>query len=373
MSSTFVRKLVAGALLAFALGACQSIAGIEDRVLDPEAGAGGKGDSALCKTYCATVMANCTGKNAVYSTEPMCLGVCKLLEPGDVLEPVGNTVVCRENQAELAELEPAEHCKAAGPGGGGVCGSDCDAYCDLFPKACPSDDKYKSKAGCLKACRGLTDLDRYDLVKDHEGDTIECRLVHVSSATINPKDHCSHAPIPPTEPWCTGKADEEPSCDEYCNIQLASCDDELLQYESPEQCRDVCEALDRGVNSDQLDNTVACRRYHSFTSTLPAGESHCYHSGPTGDGHCGDIVTGNCDSYCQLVASACPDELAESIGDTKACLAQCAELPEHERDSLYTIDSAKESTGLHCRVLHATRAFADKSACAAAVGGDPCE
>lgn len=365
------KKLAVGGVLALLLGACQTIAGIEDRVLDPEA-AGQKGTTALCKSYCGTVMEACTGKNAVYSTDEMCLAVCKLLDPGDQLEPIGNTVECRMIQADLAKSEPEDHCKAAGPGGNGACGTDCDAYCQLFPKACPDDDEYKSKAGCLKACGGLTDQDRFDLMADHEGDSIECRLVHVSSASLKPKDHCSHAPIRPTEPWCTGKADASPDCDEYCNIELASCDGELSQYESRQQCLDVCEALDIGVNADQADNTVACRRYHSFTSTLPAAEAHCYHSGPTGDGHCGDIVTGNCDSYCKLLSAACPTQF-DTFGDTETCVSECSKLEESARDSKYTIDTAKESKALHCRILSVARAFEDKTACDAAIGGDPCQ
>src|SRR5688500_18287338 len=123
------------------LGACQSIAGIEDRVLNPAAfGEGGDGSGGepnvnpatpQCQRYCSDVMSACTAENAVYVDEALCLGVCAQLEPGDPLEPVGNTVACRARQAAIAKAEPAEHCRAAGPGGDGVCGSDCEAYCEL--------------------------------------------------------------------------------------------------------------------------------------------------------------------------------------------------------------------------------------------------
>jgi hypothetical protein len=368
------RKLLTGALLALALGACHQIAGIEDRVLDPEQVE--EAPSPQCKEYCTTVMEACTGKLAVYTSDQVCLNVCKLLDPGDALEPVGNTVACRIKQAELAELEPAEHCKSAGPGGNGECGTDCEAYCQLFPQTCASEDRYKNEASCLKACAGLTDNDRYDVDGDHEGDTIECRLMHVSSAAVLPNEHCSHAPIQPTKPWCKGKDDEEPTCDEYCNIHLQACDGELTQYESRQQCLDVCGGLTRGTNDDEAGNTVACRRYHSFSSTLDP-DSHCYHAGPTGDGHCGDAglleegSSGNCDSYCQLLAAACPDEL-DAMGGAGTCFETCLGLDEAARDSEYSIDNAKLSTGLSCRVLNVARAFQDKTACSAAVGGAPC-
>jgi hypothetical protein len=369
--SDFSTRLVGFALLAFGLGACQAIAGIEERKLDPDAD-DAHSNSKQCKDYCATVMANCTGKNAVYTTEELCLGVCGQLDPGDPNEPEGNTVACRAHQAEIATAEPSVDCIAAGPGGNDVCGSDCDAYCQIFPKVCKSNYEYTSTASCLQACSGLTDQpNRFDVLKDHGGDTIECRLVHVSSATADPTMHCPHAPIRPTEPWCTPPAKEAPTCEQYCKVELVACTDELTQYESEDQCLAVCAALDPGLNEDEAGNTVGCRRYHSFNSTLlPA--AHCSHSGPSGDGHCGDAETGNCDSYCTLLAAACPDEF-QTLGGAATCLAQCAKLPEHEANSGYTLAKAKASTGLQCRILHAVQAFEDKTACASAIGGDQCK
>jgi hypothetical protein len=370
--SDFSRRLVGFALLALGLASCQTIAGIEERKLDPDAESA-HANSKQCKDYCATVMANCTGDNAVYTTEELCLGVCGALKPGDESEPLGNTVACRARQASLATEEPSVNCIAAGPGGNGICGTDCDAYCQIFPKICPNDYEYTSTKDCLQACSGLIEQpDRFDVIKDHGGDTIECRLVHVSAATAEPTMHCPHAPIRPTQPWCTGPVDGAPTCEQYCKIEIAACTDDLAQYESPAQCMAVCAALDPGTNEDETGNTVGCRRYHSFNSTLlPA--THCYHSGPSGDGHCGDHDTGNCDSYCTLLAAACPDEFQTNMGSAAKCVAACSKLPEAAADSLYTLAKAKQSTGLQCRILHAVQAFEDKTACASAIGGDQCQ
>jgi hypothetical protein len=364
-------QLLLGTLVALALGACQAIAGIEDRKLDPNRPMP-RSDSAECKSYCETVMDVCQGANAVYTTVELCLGVCALLEPGDELEPVGNTLACRLQEAKSAEREPADHCRFLGPGGGGKCGSDCEAYCDLFPQVCPDDVEYTTRASCLKACSGLTDQERFDVVKDHDGDSIECRLVHLSSATVKPAEHCAHAPIPPSEPWCTGKADAAPTCAEYCKIQRAACDGALEQYETEQQCLDVCAALEPGNNADQTDNTVGCRRYHAFSATLAlAAETHCSHSGPTGDGHCGG-PTGNCESYCTLLAAACPAEFAAEMVDAEQCLVTCAELDEASADSKYSTGDAQNSTGLSCRFLQVARAFGEPSACEGAIGGADC-
>jgi hypothetical protein len=243
---------------------------------------------------------------------------------------------------------------------------------------CPDKDEYKTNASCLKACSGLTEQPTFNVVTDHGGDTIECRLVHVSSATIDPKEHCPHAPIPPSQPWCVGAPELAPTCEEYCKIELAACDGDLTQYESKQQCLDVCGGLDPGNNADQTGNTVGCRRYHAFSATL-AATTHCYHSGPSGDGHCGDSSkvdtghTGNCDSYCKLLAAACPDEFESSMGSADACMATCVKVPEAAPDSKYTLESAKASKGLQCRILHVARAFEDKTACASAIGGDQCK
>jgi hypothetical protein len=224
----------------------------------------------------------------------------------------------------------------------------------------------------------LDDQATFNVVADHGGDTVECRLVHVSSATLKPDDHCAHAPIRPSEPWCTGAADEAPTCKQYCDIEMAACAGEFAQYQSPQQCLDVCAALDPGTNEDETGNSVGCRRYHSFNaSTGPA--THCSHSGPTGDGHCGDHGkvedghTGNCESYCKLVATACPDEFDNALGTAEKCMETCVTLAEAEPDSHYSLASAENSTGLGCRVLHTVQAFADKAACASALGGDQCQ
>lgn len=364
---------LAVSVVALALGACQAIAGIEERELDPNAPGA---DSKQCKDYCGAVLENCRGENTVYNTLAGCLAFCRYLEPGSANEPLPNTVACRAREASFAEREPDDHCKAAGPGGNGLCGTDCEAYCQVYPEVCPDDYAYSSTAACLKACSGLTDQDSFDVTRDHDGDTIECRLVHTVASTIESEAHCAHAPIPPAQPYCTGKAEDPPTCPEYCNIVMAACDDELAQYESPEQCLAVCEALDGGANSDQTENTVGCRRYHAFSATL-APTTHCFHAGPTGDGHCGqdDPKTGdtaNCVSYCQLALAACPEEFAAGPGTTEQCLETCKELPDAEADSKYAVSTAEGSEGLSCRVLYAARAFEDGAACASALGGDLC-
>jgi hypothetical protein len=373
--SSLSSKFLGFCLTALALAACQAVAGIEDRTLDPDALA--PSSSPQCKEYCSVVMDACKNKNAVYTTEAICLGVCAQLDPGDDEDTAGNTVACRLYQAKIAKDEP-DYCKGAGPGGNNVCGTDCEAYCEFFPKACPASYEYKSTKDCVRYCEGLPSQPDFDVSRDHDGDTIECRLVHASSATTKPAEHCPHAQIRPTKPYCIGKATGAPTCDDYCNIELAACRGDFAQYESLEQCKAVCDALLPGTNDDEGGNTVACRRYHSFNSTTLPG-THCSHSGPVGDGHCGHDdakagTTGNCEAYCRLIAAACPDEVAaSSIATADECMSECVGLPEAAVDSKYSLTAAADSRGLSCRVLHAARAFEDKTACASALGGGKCK
>jgi hypothetical protein len=364
-------------LLSLSLGACQAVAGIEDRKLDPKLAP--RVDSEQCKQYCAVVMEACTGEDAVYATLGQCLGVCAALDPGDPEEPRGNTVACRAVQADNALAEPKGYCRSSGPGGNGECGTDCEAYCTVFPKICAKQYEYSSAADCLKTCNALTEQDRYNLDDDHDhkGDTVECRLVHMASATVDAATHCAHAPLRPTTPWCIGAEDEPPTCQQYCDIELAACTGKNAQYESPEQCLAVCAALTPGVNPDTAVNTMACRRYHSFNS-ITGPDMHCSHSGPTGDGHCGNTskpsegFTTNCESYCQLVETACPDEFKSELGNAEGCMAACVDLAGAAADTHYSSTGADKREGLDCRVVNTARAFLDRSACASAVGAGDC-
>jgi hypothetical protein len=351
-----------------AIAACQVVAGIDERKLDPNAST----DLKLCNEYCDAVMDTCKDDFAVYKNREQCMGVCTKLPPGDDQEKIDeNSVHCRLNHMDSARLEP-EDCRNVGPGGNGVCGTDCEAYCILFKETCPGDFKYDDET-CLQNCAGLIDQPgRYNLEKDHDGDTIECRLVHTTSATVEPLTHCAHATIVPAKPYCIDDAKGPATCEEYCHIAMAACQGDLQQYDDETQCLAACKALPLGLNGDTTENTVGCRRYHSFNSTLtPSG--HCFHAGPTGDGHCGG-ATGNCESYCALAMAACPDGFATTFASVDECMTSCSALPDSKTDSKFTLASAAEGKGYQCRVLHALKAFATPTLhCDSALGGGDCE
>jgi len=155
--------------------------------------------STLCREYCATVGANCTGTNQQYASSTACFAVCELLPPGSAGETTpSNTVQCRMRRAALAGTtgEPGNYCYSAGPGGAEECGSDCDGFCALMTQKCGDDMGPLNQ--CLSACSIIPDLSRppdnlHYNVSQQAGDSLQCRLFHVSAASVDPVGHCVHA------------------------------------------------------------------------------------------------------------------------------------------------------------------------------------
>jgi hypothetical protein len=363
------------ALFSSALGACQGLAGIEDRTYD---------SSAQCKAYCALAQKVCTGTSALYSSLQTCYGICALLPLGNPIEPTDDTVACRANQLMLAQStnEPggaAGYCAHAGPATNKACATNCQSYCTLFAEACPNQP---SSTDCLTQCAGLTDTGSFDVNSNYYNDTLQCRLVHTSAATVDPTMHCPHAALEANGP-CLGMDPTMvmPDCDSYCNLNLVECAGPYQVYESLDQCKAVCNALPLGTADDESGNTVACRKYHTYNAILDP-VTHCPHTGPGGDGHCGSTATpdtgstGNCESYCSLLESACSADFHTTYPGTdtvaqQACDAACAQLPDAGPDSPYSI--AATGDNVSCRLLHLSRALTDATECAAAEGAAPCK
>jgi len=343
--------------LAFGLG-CQSIAGIEDRHFEEPEHA-----SPECKTYCDAVMSGCTADIAAYPDRATCIASCEKLPSGEA--KADNSLECRTEQALLAGSsgEPASHCKGAGPFGADICGSTCQGYCTLLAAACP--DKLTGIGDCVGSCAGLRADGAYELSALTSGDSVECRTAYAALAARDPAAHCAAAAFKSAA--CTDPAESEPSCDDFCNLVTVACTGSNAVYESKAQCLAVCKVLDKGKSSDQVENTVGCRKYHSYNSIAAPGQ-HCPHAGPAGDGHCGKD---NCEGYCQLVERTCPTAFGSSFGDATKCKADCAKLPGAAADTWNK--AAKTGNTVPCRSINAARASQDQKACAAAVGGGECQ
>lgn len=400
--SRLIRPLRALFALSAALGAlcaCQALAGIEDRTFD------GAGASQACKQYCAMADSVCQSPSKLYANQDVCLATCSLMSPGDANEPTGNTntVACRVHQLQLAQQtdEPAtrpDYCAAAGPGGNGTCGSNCESYCQLYEAACHADQPQLTSAQydldtCVGKCKGLLDKGTFDAIEDHGGDSVQCRLVHTSTSTLDPSEHCVHAQLQaqahatPPGPCIDDPTTTDPDCNSYCHLEMAECTGMNATYESLAQCKAVCAALPQGTVEDTTENTLGCRKYHSYNALVDP-DGHCSHTGPGGDGHCGssvqptDGVTGNCESYCILLEHACnartpglgtADTFEANHESLAACQEACGNVTGAKPNSHYSIDPLPAGDTLQCRLLHVSRALTKPVAeCSAALGGAPC-
>ena len=192
------RPLFALVALAFSVTACDAILGIEDAQLDPLLGNGGGGGAApgnLCEEYCATITDNCTGDDRQYSSEENCNQVCPNLSGFNNADTIGDTVGCRLENAQQAGTLGPDECPTAGPGSEGQCGDVCTTFCLLFEKACGTDPDlfdYANQAACRQDCANFPDGGPFNVTLD-AGDSIDCRLYHVSQAFEDAGFHCEHA------------------------------------------------------------------------------------------------------------------------------------------------------------------------------------
>jgi hypothetical protein len=390
MKRRFVRLPLSLVLAGSVALACAQIAGIEDRELADETD---QAKVALCTEYCNTVAEACphprlSSQHSInYTTKDTCIGTCMLLPEGDEneLASTPNSIRCRLNAAIQARNESVserdDFCQAAGPGGNGQCGENCESYCMLVEQACEGFNA--TIPDCTEKCAAFGSSGRHDVggggeEADHSGDTVQCRLVHVSSATIDPEGHCNHADFHASA-WCEL---EEPSCEHYCRVASVACTDDNAIYENDDQCMATCQALELGddVRDDTADD-IACRTWHGVSALADPGK-HCPHAGPTGDGHCGldDPEEGTfaaCRPYCRLLEAACGDMFAAAWEDQDECIEECDDSEPAfgvKENQNYTVKKSEASGDtLGCRTLHAVRAFEDNANCDAAFGAGPCD
>lgn len=163
-----------------------------------------------CDHYCDAVMDMCQAELMVYLTREACMGMCEQLDRRDPPADGGvvplshgdagseGAVACRMRQVELARStgEPATYCPQAGPGGQDVCESNCESYCRLLARICPDD--HAALPDCAASCAAMDDNGGFRVQRDQESDTVQCRIAHLSSASLDPATHCAHARIDST-------------------------------------------------------------------------------------------------------------------------------------------------------------------------------
>jgi hypothetical protein len=141
-----------------------------------------------CSDYCDDIIASCTGELNQWFDRESCLATCELFPPGQLGDETGNSRACRAHHAELAIAEPDPHCFHAGPSGGDVCGTPCEAYCDIVLAVC---DVFADDGECMAACAGFPDNVPYS-IEEKRGDNVQCRIFHGTRSTTDDA-HCGTA------------------------------------------------------------------------------------------------------------------------------------------------------------------------------------
>jgi hypothetical protein len=358
-----------------------------------------------CESFCELANSLCKDRFAIYHGNQDCPTACALY--------TAEERECRRGELKkLQDSSPNEaylYCpRASLSGGNGVCGgSPCKNYCKTMSIVCADypedsvnypDAEGKNAEECEAKCSVIPDQEKlpqgaddstFDINADHEGDTIQCRLVHLTLATQSKafaSDHCAHAYISPQPmsgrtPWCGAplETDGVPTCEDYCAVNLAACKDEHKVYDNPAQCRAACRAFEPGnLSENSQEPTLACRKYHSYNAAVYADpEKHCPHAGPGGADVCGD----DCESLCLLLENGCPAEFeAEYDGSANSCQRACDTArkadPKYKGGASYSIASAKRGDPFACRLYSATVATAMSNdaadVCAVAVGKAAC-
>jgi hypothetical protein len=377
-----------------AAGGCEAIIGLhEPPALDAsvtaqagtgKAGSGGRGGAggasdektSMCQAFCKRANETCTGDYAIYHGAADCEPACQLLSI--------DQIKCRDQQVSAARTsnEFWDHCQGAAIGGSTACGGNCENYCAFMDVVCTDKNRLDgmlSMPDCVKKCGALRDREvslmgqpantsRLNIDRDHEGDSLQCRLVHLSiAAGPGAADaHCWHAAISPKpealskapNPCATEKSQTEPRCDDYCQIVNNACIDDDKVYENRAQCLASCGELVKGDAADSMGDTVGCRKTHAFNALLLGTPPHCPHAGPGGAGICGN----DCPAYCRLFKAGCDAAFKDAFGTatdaTSKCESACSTLrgPDPLKYSVAAA-GAKNANPIACRLLYATRAL----------------
>jgi len=296
-------------------------------------------------------MTNCNNANwmTFYASTAECMAVCAAFPVGTDNDVSGNTVGCRTYHAGASPTNYTYHCPhASAYGGGGVCGSYCDAYCSMGQFKCNSNTGYNlmgtvalnSAAACNAIC-GAFPVGP-SLYTDTDGATLACRLYHAKAVLIynDPALHCPHAS--PTGGQACGTF-----CQAYCQAVNYSCAANTPQFTSNAACDDYCtNNLDpqyRGNWNDSAGDTVGCRIYHADAAKGLNDQVHCVHAGPSGDDVCGTW----CENYCDLMAVACTGSNSPYNDDRATCMSKCTTFATSGKPG----DAAGNT--VQCRIYHA--------------------
>lgn len=154
----------------------------------------------------------------------------------------------------------------------------CEAYCDASLTTCVEGNaQFTNRAECLEKCPSFSTQGEDG---DKKGNTLQCRMYHLSVASTDPMLHCPHSGVSGAG-ICV---DDNPSqCDRYCGISDELCGTAAPQYASIPACLMECEANFRQA-MEPMGNTVQCRidQLNDASGAKTLGD-RCKEGGKVGD------------------------------------------------------------------------------------------
>lgn len=243
-------------------------------------GGGVCGDS-NCDVYCDFVESSCAADPKLFPGDDAparrvaCMSTCAAFpQDGAVTATDGDSVQCRIYHASFpAAADSTLHCMHASTSGGGVCGTECDAYCDQAMTNCSGD--YADRDACMTTC-GAMKTGAFD---DTGVDSVQCRTYHASfPAASDGATHCAHTSINGGD-VCGGY------CEVYCNFQETNCafGGADGNWADRPACMAGCMAFPTdGEHTATSGDSVQCRSYHASFPAAADSTLHCPHSGADG-------------------------------------------------------------------------------------------
>ena len=160
-----------------------------------------------------------------------------------------------------------------------------------------------------------------------------------------------------------------PECTQYCTLIMTACTGAELQYETGEDCLDVCDALFDGVtfplgsfnDGTAQTNSVACRFVAIGDEGITGTPAQiCSSAGPAGgSGEAGlECGKGLCESYCALANKTCAGEFPGEFGSVNDCISACENGGGPDETFAW---QANPSGGFACRLNHVILAITDSA------------
>jgi hypothetical protein len=147
------------------------------------------GEPLSCSTYCSALASGCSGTFEPYPSLTLCADECAVFASGSLADASvasSNSLACRQARASKTPLTN-DDCLAAGPTGGGACGTRCQAYCELTFAICVPANRdavnpFATVNDCLAACQNFT-FDPSAPEFDGSGkNNLNCRQYYLQSA-----------------------------------------------------------------------------------------------------------------------------------------------------------------------------------------------